>query len=423
MKNSTLAQATLLALTRQNVTQKRGPLSTYTVRATCIQRNIREGETVIVQKYNDGEINRLSDMISTNNPFFVDAKNRIYDRVTSGNILRIRDGLSGEILDQGQHAYKITVGVGVMGYCTTQAPDNDNREIWRFVFADGSTTKPITLPYTGTYTLVFGYRNGILALANGQQSRCDVWTYNKDGDLLYALTRCNIAKWPNIRWVVPISATAVGVCVGGTIGGIFDQAGVDYYAVTYTDHFDNFGHMYAVYHGTSAKQSSQGTYLGHDQNYAYAYHQLHDPEDASIRLSEYVTCRFSIEDYMGAETLEQFETARTYNSTTAKNLISYYYRDENSRYHGVVVNRNTMDTAYEGLLDTEGTTTTATTIRIAENDGYIWDSLSGLYQKTALGTVMWPSSIYPKTNPFGQLGYALYSVTVGSIGEAIILFS
>ena len=58
-----------------------------------------------------------------------------------------------------------------------------------------------------------------------------------------------------------------------------------------------------------------------------------------------------------------------------------------------------------------------------ENDGYIWDSPSGIYQKTSLGTVMWPSSIYPKTAPFGQCGYALYGVTVGSVGEAVILFS
>lgn len=423
MKNSTLAQATFLALTRQNVTQKRGPLSTYTVQAICIQRNIRAGETVIVQRNNDGEINRLSDMIAlSGTAFFVDTKNRIYDNV--GNNLRIRDGLSGEVLDQGQMAYEFVVDVGVMGHCIMRPADNDNYGIWQFTFDDGTSTKPITLPYTGTRLPKFGYRNGVLAIANSSQSRCDVWTYSKTGNFLYALTRCNIAQWPTIKWVIPINQSAVGVCVDGTIGGIFYQAGVDYYAVTYPDHFDNYGHMYGVYHGTSDRASSAGTYLGHDQNYVYTYHQLHDPEDASVLLDEYVTCRFNIDDYAGAETLERFETARTYATTAATSLISYYYRDEDSKYCGVVVRRSTMSTVYDGELDViPASSLSGAQIRIMENDGYLWDNISGLYQKTALGTVMWPSSIYPKTSPFGQLGYALYSVTVGSIGEAVILFS
>lgn len=419
MKNSTLAQAALLALTRQNLTNKAGPLSTYTVKATCIQRNIREGETVIVQKNNDGEINRLSGMLSANDPFFVDVKNRIYDRVASGDILRIRDGLSGKILDQGQHAYKLSVWPGVMGHCIARYSDNPNaKEIWRFVFADGSATKPIELPFQlsspRSNYLVFGYRNGILAIGNGEQSDCRIWTYNKEGDMLYQLTPCGVAQWPNIRWVVPISATAVGACIGGTIGGIFYQAGVDYYVVTYTDHFDNYGHMYAVYHGASDREPSQGTWLGHDQNYVYTYHQLHDPSDASVMIDEWVTCRFSIDDYAGAETIERFYSSRNYSSVNNREHLAVRYGS-----HAYVIDRATMGQAFSGELDLA----TNTTINMMENDGYIWDSPSGIYQKTSLGTVMWPSSIYPKTAPFGQCGYALYGVTVGSVGEAVILFS
>lgn len=421
MKNSALAQATMLALTRQNVIQKKGPKSTYSIEATCIRRNIREGETVIVDQNEAAGITRLGDIPVSHNPFFIDNKNRIYD--VESNNLRVRDGLSGEILDQGQYAYKFTVNVGVMGHCITRAADNDDHEIWRFVFSDGSTTKPITLPYSGTYTLRFGYRNGILAIANGQQSRCDVWTYNKNGDLLFALTRCNIAQWPLIDWVVPISETAVAVCVNGTIGGIFDQAGVDYYAVTYTDHFDNYGHMYAAYHSTSAKAYSGGTYLGHDQTYVYTYHQLHDPDDASVLLDEYVVCRFAIDDYNGPEELDRHVGAkRTYFSVSATNLIGYYFRNEEKQYEYYVRNRETMLSAYSGELDGIRSSLSSGPY-IQENNGYVWYKTKGLYSKIAPDMVMWPSSIYPKASPFGKLGYALYSVTLGSIGEAIILFS
>lgn len=414
MKNSTLAQATLLALTRQNLTNKAGPRSTYTVKATCIQRNIREGETVIVQKNDDGEINRLSDMLSFNNPFFVDSKNRLYDRVSSGNILRVRDGLSGEILDQGEHAYKFAVWPGVMGYCVTQASDNNNREVWRFVFSDGTKTKPIELPYTGTSTLVFGYRNGVLALTSGEEGSKPIWTYNKDGDFLYQLANVGIAQWPNRRWLIPVTATSVVACIGGTIGGIFQQAGVDYWAVDYPDHFDNFGHMYAVYHGTSSANGSQGTFLGMDQNYVYTYHHLHDPEDASQSINAWVVCRFAIDNYNGAETVATYTSSRAFSSVNNPEHLAVRYSS-----HAYVIDRATMGQAFSGELDLASDTT----INMMENDGYIWDSPSGIYQKTSLGTVMWPSSIYPKTAPYGQCGYALYGVTVGSVGEAVILFS
>lgn len=414
MTNAKLAQATLLALTRQNVTQKKGPLSTYTVRAMCINRDIREGETVIVQKNDDGEINRLSNMLSINTPFFVDNKNRIYDRVASGNVLRIRDGLSGVVLDQGQNAYKIQVWPGVLGYCITQAADNNNREIWKFVFDDGSSTKPIRLPYTGTSDPIFGYRNGILAIASSAQSGNHYsWTYSKSGDLLYAMYPAYGYR-STARWLVPISATSVGICINAEDTGMFDQAYYDRYYVVHDSYAEDFGHIYAVYHGHNNKRSSNGTWLGHDQTYVYLYHRLHDPNDASVLLNEYVTCRISIDNFSGAETIEQFTGSRNYSSVNNREHLAVRYGS-----HAYVIDRATMGQAFSGELDLASNTT----IEMMENDGYIWDSPSGIYQKTALGTVMWQSSIYPKTSPYGQLGYALYDVTVGSIGEAVVLFS
>lgn len=422
MKNSTIAQATLLALTRQNLTQKAGPRSTYTVKATCIQRNIREGETVIVQKNDDGEINRLSDMLSFNSPFFVDNKNRFYDRVSSGNILRIRDGLSGEVLDQGQTAYNMRVAPGVMGYCTTRAADNNNHEIWAFVYEDGTKSDPIEMPYTGTGSSSstigngcrFGYRNGILAITlyggGGQQY---VWTYTKQGQLIHRLQKVGAGLYPTPDYLFPITGDAVGVWYSYSIG-LYTQMGAQGYQVTYTDHVDAYGFLYTkLYTPTSSGLNNGCTFLGCDQNYFYASSRMHN-EDNTAYLNEWAVCRFSIDDYNGAEEITRYYASPTYSSVNNREHLAVRYSS-----HAYVVDRATMGQAFSGELDLASNTT----INMMENDGYIWDKPSGIYQKTSLGTVMWPSSIYPKTAPFGQCGYALYGVTVGSVGDAVILFS
>lgn len=421
MKNSTLAQATLLALTRQNLTNKAGPRSTYTVKAMCIQRNIREGETVIVQKNDDGEINRLSDMLSFNGTFFVDNKNRFYDKLSSTTILRIRDGLSGEVLDQGQTAYNMRVAPGVMGYCTTRASDNNNHEIWVFVYEDGTKSDPIEMPYTGTGSssstigsgCIFGYRNGVLAITlsenSGQQY---VWTYTKQGQLIHRLQKAGAGLYPSPQYLFPISGEAVGVWYSYSIG-LFTQMGAAGYQVTYTDHVDSFGFLYSKLYPSSSSINNGCTFLGCDQNYFYASSQMHN-EDNTGFLNEWPVCRFSIDDYDGAEEITRFYASPTYSSVNNREHLAVRYSS-----HAYVIDRATMGQAFSGELDLASDTT----INMMENDGYIWDSPSGIYQKTSLGTVMWPSSIYPKTAPYGQCGYALYGVTVGSVGEAVILFS
>ena len=292
MKNSILAQATLLALTRQNLTNKAGPRSTYTVKATCIQRNIREGETVIVQKNDDGEINRLSDMLSFNGTFFVDNKNRFYDRVSSGNILRIRDGLSGEVLDQGQTAYNLVVAPGVMGYCTTRASDNNNHEIWVFVYESSSST-------IGS-GCKFGYRNGILAITrSGNSGQQYVWTYTKQGQLIHRLQKVGAGLYPSPQYLFPISGEAVGVWYQYSIG-LFTQMGAHGYQVTYTDHVDDFGFLYSKLYPSSSSINNGCTFIGCDQNYFYASSRMHN-EDNTGFLNEWPVCRFSIDDYDGAE--------------------------------------------------------------------------------------------------------------------------
>ena len=137
-------------------------------------------------------------------------------------------------------------------------------------------------------------------------------------------------------------------------------------------------------------------------------------ENNTAYLNEWPLCRFSIDDYDGAEEIRRLTSSPTFSSVNNREHLAVRYSS-----HAYVIDRATMGQAFSGELDLASNTA----INMMENDGYIWDSPSGIYQKTALGTVMWASSIYPKSSPYGQLGYALYGVTVGSVGEAVILFS
>ena len=414
MKNSTLAQATLLALTRQNVTQKRGPRSTYNIEATCIERNIREGDTVIVQHNEEAGITRLSDIPASGNPFFVDSKNRLYDRAS--NNLRIRDGLSGEVLSQGEYAYGFLVYDRICAYKISNQTNT-----WRIIYSDGSTSNPITFPFSQNPRL--GYRNGILAAAKSG-ANFTVYTYNKDGLFLRTLASISGSiSFPYADHLFPIDEENVGVWVSYVIG-VMTQMAADRYEIFRPDRHDNYGFLFSRYYSPTATTiDNNSNYLGCDQNYFYAQNRLHDPEDSKVYLDDRVIARFAIEDYDGAEELERYEGyQRSYFSVNATNLIGYYFRNEESQYEYHVQNRETMLPAYSGELDTVRSSASSGPL-IQENNGYVWYKTRGLYSKTAPDLVMWPSSIYPKTSPFGRLGYALYSVPVGSIGEAIILFS
>lgn len=413
MKNSTLAQATLLALTRQNVTQKRGPKSTYSIEATCIKRNIREGDTVIVARNEEAGITRLGDIPVSSTPLFVDSKNRLYDRVS--NNLRVRDGLSGEVLSQGEYAYAFLVYDRI---CAHKISNQTNT--WKIIYQDGSTSNPITFPFSQNPYL--GYRNGILAAAK-TGANFTVYTYSKDGLLLRTLASISGYSYPYAEHLFPIDEETVGVWVGYVIGPM-TQMPADRYEIFRPDRHDSYGFLFSKYYSPTATTiSNSSTYLGCDQNYFYALNRLHDPEDPKVYLDDRVIARFSIEDYAGAEELERYEGYnRSYFSVAATNLIGYYFRNEESLYEYHVQNRSTMQPAYSGELDNVRSSASSGPA-IQENNGYIWYKTRGLYSKTAPDLVMWPSSIYPKASPFWQLGYALYSVTLGSIGEAIILFS
>jgi hypothetical protein len=59
---------------------------------------------------------------------------------------------------------------------------------------------------------------------------------------------------------------------------------------------------------------------------------------------------------------------------------------------------------------------------IRENDGFIWITGMGVYQKTPNGWLMYPTSEYPRDDDNQLLGYAIRNVKVGNEGLAIVLF-
>lgn len=59
---------------------------------------------------------------------------------------------------------------------------------------------------------------------------------------------------------------------------------------------------------------------------------------------------------------------------------------------------------------------------VRENEHFIWIPGNGVYQKVALGWLMYPTATYPRSAPYGKLGYAYRNAKIGSNGLAIVLF-
>jgi len=428
MTDEALMQATLMALTRQNVTRQVSPLSSYTVRARCIRANIRYGETVCITRNEDAAINRLGDMMTVGGVWWADEENRIYDRI--GNTLRVRDGLSGEVLSSADPCYDIKICDGVLGVCVRERTADDNYEIWQFILPDGSKTAEIKMPFqarvvgpifTNTYKPVVGYRNGILGIAHSQDFS-PVWTYTTDGRLVFETAAVSgRTTYPQITHVFPITAYKVGVYVL-YYTGLWTQVTTHGYRIL-TSEEENLGFLFANYYSASASTGQGCTYLGTDRSYFYAVNQLHDPDDTSVLLDEYVVARFSIDNYAGAEEVERYFTPRTFYGPAQSGLLGYSMPDPggSGNYWYRFVERETMDTAFDGALNFESST--RTNLTMSDNAGYLWINNLGIYQKSGMGWVMWQSSVYGDVEPLPLLGYAAQNVTLGSEGTAFVLFT
>lgn len=430
MTDEKLIQATLLALTKQNVTGKGGgvnPFSGKTIEAMCIKQNIKQSELVGIAKNLDVEVNRLGDMYSTNGTWWVDRDGKLYDR--SGNNLRIRDGLSGEVLSISEPCYDLRVYDNILGYCTVQRTDEDNYETWKFRYYDGTSSNEIKMPFIAysqgiyfstTYKPIWGFRNNILGISHNQTG-ASIYTYTKSGSFIYQTAALsNGTSYPYIRHIFPITAYRVGAWVS-YVTGLWTQVAIDNYRI-FSDTITSYDWLFKPYYNSSINTGQGSEYLGTDGYYFYAVNQLHDPENPDTLLNEWVVAKFNIEDYNGPYEIGNYTTPRVWYGEGESGLIAYRQAslDEQGVYEYYFVDRDSLNELYGGALYFT-TTNSNLSITIRDNKDYIWISNRGIYQKSGLDWVMWRTEYYPHEDQL--LGYATEDVNLGSIGIAAVLFT
>ena len=329
---------------------------------------------------------------TVNTPWWVDYNGYIYDK--NGSVLRIRDGITGEIIANDEPCYDIKIYDGVLGTCVVQRSNEDNYETWKFRHYNGEITGPIKMPFiarssgvyfTTTYKPKWGYRNGIFAISNDYNSS-KVWTYSHDGDgPLFETKSIGMTAYPGISQIFPITPYLVGVLVSHVTNDIYYQMGLTGYALLSDTETDILYHLFSSYYPYSRAQSQNCTYLGRDENYFYVCNQLHDRYDSSILLSDWVIAKFRINDGYGPIEISRFDDSlkRSWSLFTEFGNISY--RDKNltvsastSYYFGNLAKLSNMRYAYSGRFNMD--LQNATTYDVLENSECVWIRLnSGLY--------------------------------------------
>ncbi len=421
MTNEKLIQATMLALTKQNVTPRPAPLSTAIMEGMVINRNIGAGEPVVCY-YNDaGELLRIGDVPTHNGDFFVDENNRMYD--THDGVLRIQNALSGELYGDTTSAYGFQVVNG--GQCAAYKTQNDVNA-WRVIYPDGEMSGEIVFDFA--YTPKFGWRNGVLAVAytTGSYSglKGQLFTYTKDGTLITELPFSTSSHF-YVFYLAPINPTSVAI-EASYIAGFLDFTYYRYYISSITG--------LTSYYPWEGYDTSSGTYvsfgydegfLGFDQSYGYTSAKLYEDIEVSEGVTEHTyiktaIARFSIDNYSGIEIIYEYEdpnNQRTlYRPPDSYGNAIFEYVEEGQEVCRMV-DILTMQKKYiNDLPNLPGTNI------VRENTGWIWIDGYGVFQKTWLGWLMYASSTYPRSAPWGRLGYAVAKANIGELGKAIVVF-
>ena len=151
------------------------------------------------------------------------------------------------------------------------------------------------------------------------------------------------------------------------------------------------------------------SYLGTDQAYVYGKKSFPDEEDGLWWLT-----RWSIDAYDGLEVVKQ-------------------YREDEPIFYppptpmgSMIANVDGTRKLYEiggmrQLYPADLTDLPATNL-VRENAKYLWIYGKGVYQKLATGWLMYPTAVYPRSEPYGKLGYALRYAPIGTQGLAAVLF-
>ena len=404
MTKSTLAQATLIALTMQNQAQKVAPLSTAQMQGVVINNNIAAGETVCCYLNTEGAVKRIGDTPNSN-AFFVDDNNIMYDMYNGK--LRVRNALSLEVINPGElDIYEFEVFDGGL-FCAYKTSADDNT--WVFRYQDGLVSSEIILPGTGAIRAA--YRNGILAIApvyrNGD---IHIFTYKPDGTFCYELATMGhglLYPWPQV--ICPISETHCAVVMIYQWPTFYDWN---------LNSATNRGFMFDKLYPFSSADPHNFQVLGTDQSYIYISDQMHDPDDPSILLDTKAYCRFSIEDYDGAEVISIGD-----NADTLYPLASPYGHIVRQQTVDGVATRNMLDISTMTEVYQQEMPNIPANAQVRENEGYIWvGNQGGLWMKTPLGWLMYSTSTYPRSSPWGKLGYAIRNAKIGENGLAIVLF-
>lgn len=417
MTESQLMYAAMLALTKQNMAFKLAPLSTATHSGMCINRNITVGETVGLYYNGGGSLLRMGDVPGYTNGFWVDDDNRFYTIDTTNHRLIVKDGLSGETLDDTIDAYDFSVA-GTKTCCAFKS-SQDSKE-WVVILPDGSKSDPISILSSYNYSPSFGYRNGIIGVCVGSSGArgVDAYTYSATGQYISTMQKGReLDGVPEL--VMPISASAVGYA--NTYATLYLNYRRCVYSVATTVGYASYN-MWSEYSVVSDSKHTSNIWLGADQSYVYvsARHLFVDPdEEIEEWTDEYYTGRFSIDDYDGLELLRtEISDASPYNSTSASQKGTIVHTITSGGISDrIMLDLSTMTEIYEDVF----ANIPANPI-IRENDGFIWISGLGVYQKTPNGWLMYPTSEYPRNDDNQLLGFAIRNVKVGQEGLAIVLF-
>lgn len=414
---SQLMYAAMLALTKQNMAFKLAPLSTATHSGMCINRNITVGETVGLYYHGGDSLLRMGDVPGYTNDFWVDDENRFYTYDSTNHRLIIKDGLSGETLDDTIDAYDFSVA-GTKTCCAFKSSQDENE--WVVILPDGSKSAPIDILSSHNDSPSFGYRNGIIGVCvgtTGSWDGIDAYTYTPTGQYLATMQKGR-ELGASCPLVLPISETAI-VYATNHLSAFFNY-GINDYAVASVTGYQAHD-MWAESGYSVSYQGTSNVWLGADQSYIYvsARHYMNDHDEGIAEWTdEYYTGKISIDHYDGIELLEtEISDASIYSQrATQKGTIVHTITN------GQSVNRTMLDLTTMSEVYGDVLTSIPNNPLMSENDGFIWISGMGVYQKTPNGWLMYPTSEYPRNDDNQLLGYAIRNVKIGNEGLAIVLF-
>ncbi len=402
MTNEKLMYATMLALTKQNMAIKVSPLSTAMMQGQVIQRNIVMGETVCCYYNGSEKLLKVGEVPEYSGDYFVDDNLRMYD-LYNGKI-RIRDALSGTVYDdQSVDASRFEVYNG--GSCCAYLIDSEN-ETWRIYTPEGTYFDKY-MPTGNNPTRVVGYRNGYVAIATKPgRGSLTVTTriYDTRGNLVSTLSDLSLlllVSWYGTM-IVPISSVAAMLVIstGAPTTMVYT---ITTYSVT--------EHPVWADVGVTGMSS---TILGIDQSYMYGLaYEVEEIEGETVVLDTRKYLRWSIDNYQRTEIVRIIQRGQTiYDPPSVWGTIA-------ANLDGTVKLYNVYDLQqiYEDELPS-----VPGTQNIRETENFLWIPGSGVYQKVALGWLMYPTSIYPREDPWGKLGYSIRNTQIGRNGLAIVLF-